>query len=141
MSTDRRRRGPAVTFEWITEKSTGVRYPFIPVFLERGEHRLPEVGMLLDTGADTSVLPLELTGLLGLHASDLRKTKTAGIGGAAAAWRATKAGIVGRIGIYDVQFPDVQFIANVVPILGRDALFGRFELRMNRDEIEIREIR
>ena len=97
--------------------------------------------MLLDTGADTSVLPLELARLLGLIPEDLRRTKTAGIGGAAVAWRRAKAGIVGRIGIYPIPFPNVQFIANAVPILGRDAIFGPLELRINRAEIEFREIR
>ncbi len=108
-------------FEWTLRD--GIPYPFISVFLSRGAHRPPELTqMLLDTGADCSI------------------QRTVGIGGSVTGWSAKNAGIVGRIGIYDVPFPELQFIRNALPILGRDALFGRLELKMNRDEIELREI-
>jgi hypothetical protein len=140
VSTNRPRRGPAVRFEWVIEKN-GRRYPFVPVFLEREDHEPPQIGMLLDTGADTTVLPLAMAPMLGIDARDLRQGSVSGFGGKAISWRATNPGVTGRIGVYEINFKEIQFIAHAIPVLGCDALFGPFEIRINREEIEFREIR
>lgn len=138
MSSDGRRRGPAVLFDW--QRAFGRAIPLVPADIERGRHRLQDTMVLIDSGADVSVMPLELARRLGIELRSLRRAATAGIGGGATSWIAEGAGIVARIGIYRIALPRVDFIEHAPAILGRDALFGPMELRMNRDEIELRAI-
>jgi hypothetical protein len=138
MSTDRLRRGHEVTFGWRVE-ATGT-YPSLDIEFERGDIRLPAVSVLIDTGADVSVLPRTWIPMLGLLEKDLRTAATTGIGGVIRALSAVDAGIVAAFGIWRIALPRVDFIANAPLILGRDALFGSLELRMNGFEIGLRSV-
>ncbi len=123
--------------KWVEEH--GTRRPYVRVVLR---YRKAEQGavMLIDTGADSSILPNRYIDLLGISRDDLRSRSAAGLSG--------KTGIlVGKKRIrlsaelenyFSIQMP-VEFASNdqIPPILGRDALFGDFELRMNRREIEL----
>lgn len=127
----------SVIIKWVEEH--GIRRPYVRVVLR---YRKAEQGavMLIDTGADSCILPNRYIDLLGIRRDDLRSTSAAGLSG--------KTGIlVGKKRIrltaelenyFSIQMP-VEFAANdqIPPILGRDALFGDFELRMSRREIEL----
>ena len=136
MSTARLRRGPELILEWAREGRRAE--PIVRVELERAEVRLPASGMLIDTGADVSVLPFSWAPLLGLEPKRLRRSSMGGIGGGVTAWVSVGAGIVANLGIHRIDLPRVDFIAGAPAILGRDALFGSLELRMNSLEIGLR---
>lgn len=95
--------------------------------------------MLIDTGADVSLFPLSFASLLGISAErDLMKAPTKGIGADRDAFMLRlPPPIMARVQTEVFALPEVRFIEgnSIPPILGRDALFGDFELRMNRDEI------
>lgn len=95
--------------------------------------------MLVDTGADVSLLPMTFARALGVREEELRRTAMAGIGGGTTAYRLVHApAIVARIGVHEVELSEVQFVPHAPLILGRDALFGNLELRMTRERIALR---
>ena len=130
----------SVILKWVQEN--GFLRPLITVRLN---YRGNEQGavMLLDTGADTSILPRRYVDLLGIDRGDLKTAAAHGLGGRSEVLMGKKRIRVQAeiAGYFNVQIP-IEFGINdsIPPILGRDALFGDFELRMNRREIELRRV-
>jgi len=94
--------------------------------------------MLVDTGADVTVLDAEILPHLKIDHSELEPARIRGVGGRAVAAAARGLGIFLSIGSFQLELPLVHFVPHALPLLGRDVLFGPFELRMDRFEIELR---
>ncbi len=94
---------------------------------------------ILDTGADTTVLPFELVSLLGFSTSNLESINTNAVGGRTRTWRVKgDPGVEINIGGQWLKVPRLVFAERMPPLLGRDVIFTHFELRMTMGETELR---
>lgn len=101
--------------------------PFLPV-------------LLVDTGADSTLLHVQMATQLGLSAGDLVEQKSTCAGGEILVHSPKDLGNAEIcIGGNWLTLPTLKFGANLpMSLLGRDVLFARFELRMTSGEFELR---
>lgn len=117
-----------VTYTY-TPGSNGKLRPYLWLRVARfdGSHAFTVNG-LVDTGADSSVLPVQYASPLGYKADDLTRVSVAQVEGAANAWvpqrpvRATVAGI-----------EEVEFEMRPIFVATLDALWGRADLMATFD--------
>jgi predicted aspartyl protease len=84
--------------------------------------------MLIDTGADYSVLPMYMVGLLGLDLSDAKVVRTRGIEGT----RKTSfiEGVKVRIGDHERVIPvGIAHTSRIPPLMGRHMFFETFQTK------------
>jgi hypothetical protein len=125
-------------FPWIRNRR-GVLWPEIPVGFKRNGRILPfNTTVLVDTGADSTVLDLQYAPSFGFKVPDLEKEKYSVVGGAAFLYSAKAHELIEvQIGRSWLVLPTLKFAANQEPnLLGRDAIFPRLEMRMTSDEVE-----
>lgn len=122
----------AITFDYEKHTSTIFRDVYRPVaqvdFFSQSKKRWYEIWMIVDTGADYTLLPKHFSLRLGI---DLKKDcqifHTSGIGGVEKVYLAKNIKI--RIGKWERRIP-VGFIDkdNIPPLLGRQQFFETFEV-------------
>lgn len=105
--------------------------------------------MLLDTGANASILPLSLSKRFCITPdSELQLRKGMGAGGEFTSYMLIKpppirARLATGIVVDEFDLPEIDFITdgadgeNTPGILGRDAIFSNFDLRMTSEIIEL----
>jgi len=96
--------------------------------------------LLVETGADTTLLNLALAKRLGYAPADLiAETRKAANGVLTVQRPKNLAGLEIEIGRKWYPLPGVTFAADVpISLLGRDAIFAHFELRMTATSFELR---
>lgn len=126
-------------FPWV-RCGDGLMRPLLRCgFRRRGVVLAAELIVLVDTGADASVLPFAVASLLGFSTSDLASADTRAVGGIVKTWTTTAAPEVeSEIGGHWLMLPRLGFAENTPALLGRDVLFSDFELRMTDNETELR---
>lgn len=129
-------------FPWV-RCGDGMARPIVRSSFRRGSTALPTaILVIVDTGADTTVLPFALVSMLGFSTSELESIETNAVGGKVKTWKAKAgAGVTGvevEIGGFWFGLPSLAFAENTPPLLGRDVLFANFDLRMTAGETELR---
>lgn len=113
--------------------------PFIPVFVTNKFGRTMEIIALIDSGADTTVIPKDLAELLGLKEED--STETGGIGGNVEVKKSRLSfRIKGPRENYPLEVPALilQDKNEDVPLLlGRHGFFEQFHITFKQDEEKI----
>ena len=104
--------------------------PIIPVRL-RYNDKLLDVGMLLDSGSDFSMIPVTISDALGMNIERLKKTKTIGIGGIPIEVKMSELDLILKRGReeYELSIPvQINLNPDVIPLLGRTPLFDEFDV-------------
>jgi hypothetical protein len=121
-------------FKKVLSKNLGeIARPIIPVTI-RGPRRSVQVSMLLDSGADISLLPYAIGSAIGLEVDLDRRREIHGIGEGGVAYILSDV----TLGIGDYETParvGWSLIEEVPPILGRLDIFQQFSIEF----IEFRE--
>lgn len=114
--------------------------PFIPIQITNKFGRSMQVVALLDSGADTTVVPKDLAELLGLK-EELTETETGGIGGKVSVKKSKLRFIVnGRRESYSLEVPVLVLQdpdADVPLLLGRHSFFEYFHITFKQNEEKI----
>ena len=113
--------------------------PFIPIYLRTKDDKLIESVGLLDSGADFSVIPLDLAQFLGLKLG--KEDTTGGIGGNAKV-RKSQLRLTIKKGRehYNLTIPVLVILKNYgdIPILlGRNGFFDEFHILFKQDREKI----
>jgi len=127
-----------VKFPWLRNRR-GVLWPEIPVGFKRNGRILPfNTTVLVDTGADSTVLDLLYAASFGLKVSELEKERYTVVGGAVFLYSTKPHELIEiQIGRSWLVLPTLKFTENQEPnLLGRDAIFPRLEMRMAAAEVE-----
>ncbi len=138
----------AITFKYakVPRKDGSLRRaPFIPIYLRDKNEKLLKFIALVDSGADTTVIPKDVAIVLGLKESD-KEEQTGGIGGFVRV-KTSRMGfqIVGEHEKHSLDIPVLilQDPNDDVPILlGRSGFFENFDInfRQNEDRITLKKI-
>jgi len=136
-----------ITFRYLhvpRKDGTLRKAPYIYVLARTKEERLIKVVVLLDTGADTTVVPKDLAEVLGLKEAE--EIETGGIGGNAKVKKSRMQFIIEGghekhtmdIPVLVMQNPD----ADIPLILGRSGFFENFDItfRQNEEKITIKKV-
>lgn len=114
--------------------------PYIPIFARNAQGKLLKIIALIDSGADTTLIPSDLAQILGLTAKDT-PLETGGIGGSVPV-KATQLSFVIQENRerYPLSIPafilqDTQ--ADVPLLLGRHGFFEQFHITFKQDEEKI----
>jgi hypothetical protein len=129
-----------VKFPWL-EIAPGHAAPLLPVRFRRDGEVMPAAPILLvETGADTTLLNVALAKRLGYAPADLvAETHKAASGVMTVQRPKSFAGLEIEIGRKWYPLPSVTFAADVpISLLGRDVIFTHFELRMTATSFELR---
>jgi hypothetical protein len=128
-------------FRW-TIIAPGQSWPLLRVGIRRdGGTVAVDTFLLVDTGADGTLLPLQMAKLLGYQADDLAEETSRTAAGLAPMHRPKNPGLVEiEIGGHWILLPSLKFGQHTPPLLGRDVLFTNFTLHMTADEIELRRL-
>ena len=118
----------------ITDPESGVEearaYPMLPCVLEWEGRRTPQTEGLLDSGADSVVLPLEVAKYLGLMLKEGEESMKV-VGREVPRYSAKVNLIIGRAGRY-WTFPDVEVAipmeGDTPIIIGRDPVFKVYKV-------------
>jgi predicted aspartyl protease len=128
------------TFKFKKEKSPllGVIYrPIVTVFfLNKNTHRYQPVKMIVDTGADYTLLPRFLAFNLGINLiKDCKKLKTSGVGGKEIVYFYKKKAKI-RLGNWMKNIP-LGFLDNdyLPPLLGRHRFLEEFKVIFDRHQL------
>jgi len=107
--------------------------PIAEIYIKKkGEEKWYRVLMIIDSGADVTLLPSMYAGILGVDLNECKKQKTRGIGGFADVYITD---MEARIGGEKMR-TFVGFIeGDIPPLMGRTDFFGTFEVFFKRDEI------
>jgi hypothetical protein len=93
--------------------------------------------ILVDTGADGTVLNLDLAASFGFGPGDLEAKRFTAVGGQTTLYAPKNPGLIEiQIGRSWFRLPSLKFGVAPVSLLGRDLIFPRFELRMTPTEFE-----
>jgi len=106
--------------------SSPTRRPVVPVrlFNARDDSQSLDLSMLVDSGADTTCLPLDIATLLDIDVSSLQARIMRGVSGAASTYR--HEGILMSLANTLVRCP-VHFVPGLsVSLLGREGVFDEF---------------
>ena len=102
----------------------------------------PDLYFLVDTGADTTNLPLVMAGILGYANTDLEAVQIVGVDGQAQSWqpKVKPPDVEIRIGGWWHKLPAIAFVERLpAPLLGRDLLFQAFrQIRMELGDMEFK---
>jgi len=105
--------------------------PYIPVWIRTKTGKLIDIAALIDSGADTTVIPKDLALLLGLKESRV-ESETGGIGGKVKVRESKLAfRIKGKRESYSLDVPVLVLQDNSIDvplILGRHGFFEHFEI-------------
>lgn len=113
-----------------------VRRPIAEVFFHTKDKSWQPITMIVDTGADYTLLPKFLAESLGINLSkDCKIIITQGVGGNSQVYL-LKNKIQARIGKYERKIP-LGFLNNdsVPPLLGRQDFFETFKVLFNKFEV------
>ncbi|HVV53294.1 MAG TPA: retropepsin-like aspartic protease [Polyangia bacterium] len=129
-------------FPWITF-GTGLAAKALPAIrcaFRNGSTVLPgDVFAILDTGADSTVLPKQFASLLGFSNAHLAEITTNAVGGTVTTWKVRDvAGVAVNLGGFWLALPCLTFAERTPPLLGRDVIFANFDLWMRQGETELR---
>ena len=116
-------------------------WPILQVGVRRNSVTMPVLPFLLvDTGADSTLLHLQMAATLGLATTDLVEQKSSCAGGETLIYAPKDLGSAEIcIGGHWFRLPSLKFGASLpMSLLGRDVIFSHFELRMTSGEIELR---
>jgi hypothetical protein len=127
-----------VKFSWLPNGSGGF-WPLLPVGFKRNGKILPaNPSLLIDTGADGTILNLGLAGLFGFRKADLEEVKGTVVGGQTAIYVPRTPGLLEiQLGRSWHSLPSLAFTATPVSLLGRDVIFSQFELYMTSTTFEL----
>ena len=130
-------------FPWILraiDAKTGrqVFAPMLPVGFKRdGKFMSVNPTILVDTGADGTVLHMEHAANFGFDQGDLVEETYNSVGGPTPLWAPKNPGLLEiQIGTGWHPLPSLKFGQAPMSILGRDVIFNRFELHMTPGEFE-----
>lgn len=126
-------------FPWV-RCGDGVGRPLIRCGLRRLGVTIPaDMFVLLDTGADSTILPFSLASMLGFSTADLEGVETNAVGGKVRNWRPRgEPKVEIQISGTWYMLPGVLFAENTPALLGRDIIFREFKLRMEDGETDLR---
>jgi hypothetical protein len=118
--------------------------PIIPVRL-RYNNKLLDVGMLLDSGSDSSMIPVSISEALEINIDRLKKTKTIGIGGIPIEVKMSELELILKRGReeYELSMPvQINLNPDVIPLLGRTPLFDEFDVtfRQWKNQINLKKM-
>jgi len=138
----------AITFRYVhvpRQDGTLRKAPFISIFVRTKENKLMRIVALLDSGADTTVVPKGLAEILGLKEKE-ESIETGGIGGKV---KVKKSKMSFQISSsrekYSLVIPVLILQDNTedVPlILGRQGFFENFHItfRQNQEKVTIKKV-
>jgi hypothetical protein len=126
-------------FRWVTI-APGQSWPMLRVGIRRnGGVMSADTFLLVDTGADGTLLPLKMAKLLGFQDADLQpETCQSAAGRTVVHTPKNLDRIEIEIGSEWIELPSLKFSDGTYPLLGRDVIFAHFELRMTAEEFELR---
>ncbi len=124
--------------------SKPLQRPIIPVRL-RNNKKLLDVGMLLDSGSDFSMIPVSISEALEINIDRLKKTKTIGIGGIPIEVKMSELELILKRGReeYELSMPvQINLNPDVIPLLGRTPLFDEFDVtfRQWKNQINLKKM-
>ena len=106
-----------------------------------GEPAAIDTFLLVDTGADGTLLPLQMARLLGFAESHLVTELSRSVAGQTPIHAPRSPDPLEiEIGGAWILLPSLKFAEHTYPLLGRDVIFDNFELRMTADEFELRSL-
>ncbi len=113
--------------------------PYIPLTIKGQDERM-DMMFLLDSGADYTVIPIELAELLGVDLSG-DKEQTSGVGGVIYTRKSSMmVEIKNAHEKYNFKIP-IHIIlkrnSNVPPLLGRETFFDKFQITFNQKDRKI----
>lgn len=138
----------AITFRYsrVPRKDGSLRRaPFIPLHLRDQSNKLLNFIALVDSGADTSVIPKNIAVLLGLRESD-HEENTGGIGGLVKVKTSRiPFSIIGEHEKHNLNIPVLVLQdpeADVPLLLGRSGFFENFDInfRQNEEKITLKKV-
>lgn len=137
----------AITYKYtkVPRKDGTLRFaPYIPVYLKSSKDSFIEITALVDSGADFSVMSIDLAKLLGFKLSNHEET-TAGIGGNVKV-KETQVNIMikGDHEKYVCNIPFLVLLEDIdVPLLlGRNGFFEHFHVtfKQNLEKISLKKV-
>jgi hypothetical protein len=126
-------------FRWVAIAG-GRSWPLLRARLRRGGNPATiDTFLLVDTGADGTLLPLQMARLLGFGEEDLTSEVSRSVAGETMLRvpRSLHQSEI-EIGGKWIALPSLKFAEHTYPLLGRDVIFANFDLRMTSDEFELR---
>jgi hypothetical protein len=125
-------------FPWLP-RGGGEYWPVLPVGFRRNGKIMPvNPTILIDTGADGTLLNLGLATRFGFKSADLEEENCTAVGGPTVLYVPKAPGLIEiQIGRSWVPLPSLKFGVARVSILGRDLIFSRFELRMTSTDFDL----
>src|SRR6185437_14359794 len=131
-----------VKFPWINMRGglPAKPRPAIRCVFRNGSTRLPSgVLAILDTGADSTVLPKRFASLLGYSDVHLDEIRIMSIGATITAWKVRDVtGAAVKIGGVWVDLSCLMFVEGTPALLGRDVVLANFDLLMRQGQTELR---
>ena len=119
--------------------------PYVPVFLQGDKGKLIKVTALLDSGADTTIIPKDLATVLGLKLHKYEE-ETGGIGGKVKVRKAQVSLIIkGGHEKYSLNIPVLVLEKEDIDVpllLGRNGFFENFHItfRQNEEKITLKKV-
>jgi len=127
-------------FRW-TSITAGRSWPLLQIGIKRNGVVMPvEPLLLVDTGADGTLLHLQMAKTLGFQDTDLETEDSKAASGVTTVSVPKDPGKIEiSVGGHWLLLPSLKFGASLpVPLLGRDFIVEHFELRMTADQFELR---
>jgi len=133
----------AILFRYINilrEDGTLRRAPYIPAWIRNKDNALEQFSALIDSGADSCVMPFDLAEYLGVQQQGVSE-KTMGIGGTVGVKRAqVSLTIKSQRERYELLLPVLvaqNSELNIPFILGRNGFFENFHILFRQNELKI----
>ncbi len=113
--------------------------PYIPLTI-KGRNESIDMMFLLDSGADYTVIPVELAELIGVDLSGSRE-QTSGVGGTIYTKKSSMmVGIRNAHERYNIKVPIHVILkrdSKVPPLLGREKFFDEFQITFNQKDRKV----
>jgi len=125
----------SVSFRYKREYVSKLGYVHRPMaqvsFWSRTEQHWQSIQMIIDTGADYTLLPRYMAAYIGLDYEQGERVKTVGLGGSQDVWLMN--GVEAKVGEMKRSIPIGVVAGRVPPLMGRQDFFETFEVLFKPD--------
>lgn len=111
--------------------------PIAEIYFQKRGGKWLRISMIVDSGADITLLPKMYAGVLGIDTNECRKEETKGVGGEAEIYLCKD--LVVKIGEGELNIVAGFIDEDIPPLMGRADFFNTFEVCFKKDELVFKE--